>query len=73
MCSNGYSPRCKTGEEDAIRIKRTYDPPAGGDGRRILVERLWPRGMKKEALDADAWMKEIAPSTLAQELVNSVK
>jgi len=46
-----------------IRIKRTYEPPARGDGRRILVERLWPRGMKKEALAADAWMKEVAPST----------
>jgi len=46
-----------------IRIKRTYDSPARGDGRRILVERLWPRGMKKEALAADAWMKEVAPST----------
>jgi uncharacterized protein YeaO (DUF488 family) len=46
-----------------IRIKRTYDPPARGDGRRILVERLWPRGMKKEAVAADAWMKEVAPST----------
>jgi uncharacterized protein YeaO (DUF488 family) len=46
-----------------IRIKRTYDAPARRDGRRILVERLWPRGMKKEALAADAWMKEVAPST----------
>lgn len=46
-----------------IRIKRTYEPPARGDGRRILVERLWPRGMKKDALDADAWLKEVAPST----------
>ncbi len=46
-----------------IRIKRTYDPPARGDGRRFLVERLWPRGMKKEALAADAWIKEVAPST----------
>ncbi|MEO7774760.1 MAG: DUF488 family protein [Steroidobacteraceae bacterium] len=46
-----------------IRIKRTYEPVARGDGRRILVERLWPRGMKKEALDADAWSKDIAPST----------
>lgn len=44
-------------------IKRTYEPPARGDGRRILVERLWPRGMKKEALAADAWLKEVAPST----------
>jgi uncharacterized protein YeaO (DUF488 family) len=46
-----------------IRIKRTYEAPARGDGRRILVERLWPRGMKKEALAVDAWMKEVAPST----------
>ena len=46
-----------------IRIKRTYDAPARGDGRRILVERLWPRGMKKEALEADEWRKDVAPST----------
>ena len=46
-----------------IRIKRTYNPPARGDGRRILVERLWPRGMKKESLEADEWLKEVAPST----------
>ena len=46
-----------------IRIKRAYDPPARSDGRRILVERLWPRGMNKQALAADAWMKDVAPST----------
>lgn len=46
-----------------IRIKRTYDAPARGDGRRILVERLWPRGMTKQRLAADAWLKEVAPST----------
>jgi uncharacterized protein YeaO (DUF488 family) len=46
-----------------IQVKRTYDARARGDGRRILVERLWPRGMKKEAVAADAWMKEVAPST----------
>jgi len=46
-----------------ICIKRTYEPSARADGRRILVERLWPRGMKKEDLHADAWMKEVAPST----------
>ena len=45
-----------------IRIKRTYDPPAPRDGRRILVERLWPRGMKKESLAAHAWLKGVAPS-----------
>jgi uncharacterized protein YeaO (DUF488 family) len=46
-----------------FKLKRTYDGPARGDGRRILVERLWPRGMKKEALAADSWVKEVAPST----------
>lgn len=46
-----------------IRIKRTYEAPSRGDGRRILVERLWPRGMKKEALALDTWRKEVAPST----------
>jgi len=46
-----------------IRIKRTYDPPAKADGRRILVERLWPRGLKKAALAAHAWNKDVAPST----------
>ena len=46
-----------------ICIKRAYEPRARADGRRILVERLWPRGMKKEDLHADAWMKDIAPST----------
>src|SRR5690349_17710728 len=46
-----------------IRIKRTCEPPAPDDGERILVERLWPRGVKKESLVADAWRKEVAPST----------
>ncbi len=46
-----------------ILIKRVYEPRARGDGRRILVERLWPRGIKKETLEAEAWMKEVAPST----------
>ena len=46
-----------------IRIKRAYEPSARGDGRRLLVERLWPRGMRKEALLLDAWVKDVAPST----------
>ena len=44
-----------------IETARVYDSPAGR-GRRFLVERLWPRGMKKEALAIDAWLKEVAPS-----------
>ena len=46
-----------------IRTKRAYEPAARGDGRRFLVERLWPRGMKKADLQAEAWIKDIAPST----------
>ncbi len=46
-----------------IRLKRAYDKPSPDDGRRILVERLWPRGLRKEALELDAWQKDVAPST----------
>ena len=46
-----------------IRIKRVYEPAAKEDGERFLVERLWPRGIKKEALPMKAWCKEAAPST----------
>jgi uncharacterized protein YeaO (DUF488 family) len=45
-----------------VRIKRVYEKPAKEDGWRVLVDRLWPRGMKKEAAKIDAWMKEVAPS-----------
>ncbi len=45
-----------------VRIKRIYDPPAAGDGRRLLVDRLWPRGVAKEEAAIDEWLKEIAPS-----------
>jgi len=46
-----------------IQIKRAYEPASETDGARILVERLWPRGIKKEALSLDTWVKEVAPST----------
>ena len=46
-----------------IRIKRVYEEPDSTDGRRILVDRLWPRGMSKEKAKVDLWMKEISPST----------
>ena len=45
-----------------IRVKRTYERKAPGDGQRVLVDRLWPRGLKKEAVAVDAWMKDVAPS-----------
>ena len=46
-----------------IRIKRIYEKPRKEDGRRILVDRVWPRGVKKERAGIDLWLKEIAPST----------
>ncbi len=46
-----------------IKLKRAYEPPAAGDGVRILVDRLWPRGVSKDAAAIDLWLKEIAPST----------
>ena len=46
-----------------IRIKRVYDPLETGDGGRFLVERLWPRGVKKQNLPIDGWLKDVAPST----------
>lgn len=45
-----------------IRVKRAYDAPATSDGRRFLVDRLWPRGVKKDALRLNGWFKELAPS-----------
>ena len=45
-----------------IKIKRVYDPVSADDGKRILVDRLWPRGIKKEKAHIDEWVKEIAPS-----------
>lgn len=49
-------------ERKAIELKRIYEPPAPEDGRRILVDRLWPRGLSKAQAAIDEWMKEIAPS-----------
>lgn len=46
-----------------ISIKRAYDAPARDDGVRILVDRLWPRGLSKTSLKLDAWPRELAPST----------
>ena len=45
-----------------VVVKRVYEPAARGDGTRLLVERLWPRGMKKESVKADGWLKDVAPS-----------
>ncbi|HEX7054268.1 MAG TPA: DUF488 domain-containing protein [Burkholderiales bacterium] len=45
-----------------LKVKRAYDPPAKSDGRRILVDGLWPRGVSKAKLRLDDWAKEVAPS-----------
>lgn len=47
----------------AIQIKRVYESPADTDGKRILVDRLWPRGLTKEKAKVDLWLKDIAPTT----------
>lgn len=46
-----------------INLKRIYEEPSKSDGTRILVDRIWPRGIKKENARLDDWIKEIAPST----------
>jgi uncharacterized protein YeaO (DUF488 family) len=47
-----------------VYIKRAYDPASSDDGYRVLVDRLWPRGLSKETLKTDAWIKELAPSSV---------
>lgn len=46
-----------------LHIKRIYEPAAEGDGKRILVDRLWPRGVNENDAHVDIWLKDIAPST----------
>ncbi len=54
----------------AISIKRIYEPYAENDGYRILIDKLWPRGIKKEDARIDKWLKEIAPSTALRKWFN---
>ena len=46
-----------------VKLKRAYEPPTPDDGMRILIDRLWPRGVTKERAAIDQWMKDISPST----------
>jgi uncharacterized protein YeaO (DUF488 family) len=48
---------------DNVKLKRAYEPPAADDGTRILIDRLWPRGITKKRAAIDQWMKDISPST----------
>jgi uncharacterized protein YeaO (DUF488 family) len=50
-----------------VRLKRAYDPPSSADGYRVLIDRLWPRGVSRERARLDAWEKELAPSTQLRE------
>lgn len=47
----------------SIQVKRAYDEPGGDDGYRVLVDRIWPRGLTKDHLQIDQWIKEVAPTT----------
>ena len=53
-----------------IQVKRVYDAPTKADGRRFLVDRLWPRGVKKETLQLAGWLKEVAPSNELRQWFN---
>lgn len=46
-----------------VRVRRAYDPPEEADGTRVLVDRVWPRGLSKEKAHLDQWCKDVAPST----------
>ena len=55
---------------NAIQTKRVYEPPAPEDGARLLVDRLWPRGVKKEKLQLTGWLKEVAPGDSLRQWFN---
>jgi uncharacterized protein YeaO (DUF488 family) len=47
----------------AVRLKRAYEPPESADGYRVLIDRIWPRGISRKAADLDEWARELAPSS----------
>jgi len=51
------------GNRHEVKVRRVYDEPADGDGARVLVDRIWPRGVSKEKAHLHEWCKQIAPST----------
>jgi uncharacterized protein YeaO (DUF488 family) len=59
----GASKRPAGSQASTIRLRRVYEEPSADDGTRILVDRLWPRGLSKQAAAVDEWVKSVAPST----------
>ena len=57
-----YRSDCHLNGDNLLKTKRVYESATSGDGTRFLVDRLWPRGIKKEALKMKAWLKDVAPS-----------
>jgi uncharacterized protein YeaO (DUF488 family) len=53
----------KTSIAENLQLKRAYEPPSTADGKRVLIDRLWPRGVKKADAAIDHWLKDLAPST----------
>jgi uncharacterized protein YeaO (DUF488 family) len=60
------------GNSHAVQVRRVYDQRVRGDGTRVLVDRVWPRGMTKEKADLDEWCKQIAPSNELRKWYNHV-
>ena len=69
-CAVSTMRRLDVNQAPSIRIKRVYDPPEERDGYRILVDRVWPRGVKKDAAAVDRWLKAVAPSAELREWFN---
>jgi len=62
--------RPAAGKRHRFRLKRVYEPAAADDGYRVLVDRLWPRGLTKAKADVDLWLKDIAPSDALRRLIH---
>src|SRR4051794_8106614 len=60
---SGFGTMVERSSSMRVKIKRVYEPPDERDGKRILVDRLWPRGLSKQSAKIDLWLKDIAPST----------
>lgn len=55
----------------SLRLKRVYEEPGADDGQRVLVDRLWPRGLGKERAELDAWLRDVSPSDALRRMVHA--